>query len=104
IMIEQIQEKYIENIKNLTAVLTAVEKRIKFISYGRLAIALPSILIFYFALTSQNSLFYLLVLLIAIFVVLAIVHARLFRKRDILQNTIRINKEELQYLNQNYTS
>lgn len=101
--IEAIQSTYLNKLSHFSEILKKTEKKIKIISYSRLSLALLSVLSFYLALTQHTDFFYLLIFLILAFSVLAFFHNQLFRKRDWIHNSLQINKDELKYLNQNYS-
>jgi Ca2+/Na+ antiporter len=99
-----IQEIYSKRIIDFSERLEAIENKIRIISYLRVFLALAAIVSFYFAITNNTDYFYLMIFLIMMFVVLVFVHTKLFRKRDLLRNTVEINKHELKYLDQDYSS
>jgi hypothetical protein len=99
-----IQEVYSKRIIDFSERLEAIENKIRIISYVRVSLALAAIVSFYFAITKNTDYFYLMLSLILVFVALVFVHTRLFRKRDLLKNTVQINKQELKYLEQDYSS
>jgi hypothetical protein len=59
--------------------------------------------LFYFALTQNTVYFYYVLFFILLFIILVLVHARLFKKRELLRNTVIINKQEVNYLDQDYS-
>jgi DNA mismatch repair ATPase MutS len=82
--------------------LEKVRSRINLISNVRLALAAAILITFYFALTQNGQLFYLLILEIVVFILFIRQHAELFRKRTHLENLIRIQTNELAGLEGNY--
>jgi hypothetical protein len=103
-MTEEIKELYKRRISDFSEKLKSIENKTRIVSYSRVFLAISSIVFFYFALTSNTDYFYLLLILIVIFILLVFVHTRLFKTRDLLKNSVRINKQEIEYLEQDYSS
>jgi DNA mismatch repair ATPase MutS len=82
--------------------LERVRSKINLISNIRLAVAAAILITFYFALTANGQLFYILVSEILVFIVLIRQHAGLFRTRTHLENLIKIQTNELAGLEGNY--
>jgi hypothetical protein len=101
--IDSLKEIYYQKIKEFSTRLRTLESKIRIISYSRLTIALASIGIFYFALTGNPYLFFGLLVLLILFSILVIIHSGLFRKKELTENYIKINEDELKYLNHDFS-
>jgi hypothetical protein len=102
--IDSLREIYSQKIKEFSTQLNKLESKIRIVSYSRLTIALTSIVIFYFALTENPYLFFGLLFLLILFSILVIIHSSLFRKKELTENYIKINENELKYLNHDFSS
>jgi hypothetical protein len=103
-MTEGIKELYKNRINYFSDKLISVENKTRIVSYTRVFLALAVMVFFYFALTKDTVYFYWVLFLIMIFIGFVFVHTKLFKKRDLLKNLVLINKQELEYLEQNYSS
>jgi DNA mismatch repair ATPase MutS len=83
--------------------LTTINKKINVVSNVRLAVALLFILITYFAF-SNTTLFYVLPLIVVAFTYLVREHAALFRKKVRLENLVKIQTNELQAIDGDFTA
>jgi hypothetical protein len=102
--IDSLQEIYSQKIKEFSTRLNKLESKIRVISYSRLIIAIVSVIIFYFALTENPYLFFGLLFLLTLFSILVIIHSGLFRKKELTENYIKINENELKYLKHDFSS
>jgi hypothetical protein len=103
-LIDSLQEIYSQKLKIYSVQLSQLDSKIRVISYSRLIIALTSIIVFYFALNESHYLFFVLLFLIIAFSGLVIIHSTLFKKKELIQNHIRINENELKYLKHDFSS
>jgi hypothetical protein len=101
--IESLQEIYAQKLKTYSSQLNSLESKIRIISYSRLIIAIASVILFYFAIHGSHYLFFALLSLLITFSALVIIHSTLFKKKELMQNYIRINENELKYLSHDFS-
>jgi len=100
--IPEIQALYEKRKQEFNAALNVVNEKIQLFSNARLVTAAGFALCLYF-LFSTSLMVYPLVLSVVIFAVLVAKHSKLFREKTHLENLIKINTNELQLLNNDFS-
>ncbi len=94
-MYKQLQEEYTQQLKS-------INKKYNLISLFRLIVAVFFLVNAYLAIEAyQNYHFYIGMLLVAVFVAVMRFHKSVDHKRKLTQNLLKINRTELDYLNEN---
>jgi hypothetical protein len=100
---DELKSFYTDRASNHTTALNAVLQEISVISNLRLASALLSLVLFFVALDNR-VLFLPVVGVLLVFVFLVVKHATLFRRKQILENLVALNLNEVQRLEGNHGS
>jgi DNA mismatch repair ATPase MutS len=99
---QALQSFYRQRKQNFSSELEAIKKRINIVSNSRLIAAIAFIVLLYFSF-SESALIFLLPLLLVLFVVLVRKHSELFAQKTHLENLVRINDNEIQSLQGNFS-
>lgn len=101
---EAIENRYRQNSDLHRSALIKLNNIIRWISNARLTCALASVILGYFWFTQGNiELLVLAILILFVFILLVIVHARYFSKHALINQLLKINEDELRAVNGDYS-